>query len=310
MTASVASLGFLPMALSQGDGAEVQRPLATVVIGGLTSATLLTLIVLPCLYYILEKFHLKKMKTSTILFLLGGLLLLPTLGHSQQKLTLDEAIQTALQNNAGLKSAALDVEYQRQLKRTATEIPKTSAMLMYGQYNSVNQDNNITITQSLPFPTVFTSQSKLGAIRVQSSELKRASTENELIFQVKQVYLTIQFLMARQKLLQRQDSIFSDLVKITSLQQRTGEGTLLQKTSAEARFNEVQNMRRQNEADQKVYESQFRILLNADAVIPADESFEALNTTLLNDSTQIEKNPLLAFQNPLPTSPTRRKKLK
>ncbi|MBO9618648.1 MAG: efflux RND transporter permease subunit [Niabella sp.] len=50
MTAAVASLGFLPMALSQGAGAEVQRPLATVVIGGLVSATVLTLIVLPCLY--------------------------------------------------------------------------------------------------------------------------------------------------------------------------------------------------------------------------------------------------------------------
>jgi len=49
MTASVASLGFLPMALSQGSGAEVQRPLATVVIGGLITATILTLIVLPVL---------------------------------------------------------------------------------------------------------------------------------------------------------------------------------------------------------------------------------------------------------------------
>jgi cobalt-zinc-cadmium resistance protein CzcA len=50
MTASVASLGFLPMALSQGAGAEVQRPLATVVIGGLLLATLMTLVVLPVLY--------------------------------------------------------------------------------------------------------------------------------------------------------------------------------------------------------------------------------------------------------------------
>lgn len=50
MTALVASLGFLPMALSHGDGAEVQRPLATVVIGGLLTATILTLIVLPAIY--------------------------------------------------------------------------------------------------------------------------------------------------------------------------------------------------------------------------------------------------------------------
>ena len=50
MTALVASLGFIPMALATGTGAEVQRPLATVVIGGIISSTLLTLLVLPLLY--------------------------------------------------------------------------------------------------------------------------------------------------------------------------------------------------------------------------------------------------------------------
>jgi cobalt-zinc-cadmium resistance protein CzcA len=55
MTALVASLGFLPMALSSHAGAEVQRPLATVVIGGLVTATLLTLLVLPLLYLMMEK---------------------------------------------------------------------------------------------------------------------------------------------------------------------------------------------------------------------------------------------------------------
>jgi len=55
MTAMVASLGFLPMALSHGSGAEVQKPLATVVIGGLFSATLLTLIILPVVYLLVEK---------------------------------------------------------------------------------------------------------------------------------------------------------------------------------------------------------------------------------------------------------------
>ena len=54
MTAMVASLGFLPMALGHGAGAEVQRPLATVVIGGIISSTFLTLVVLPILYQVLE----------------------------------------------------------------------------------------------------------------------------------------------------------------------------------------------------------------------------------------------------------------
>ena len=54
-TVLVASFGFIPMALSTGAGAEVQRPLATVVIGGLVSSTLLTLFVLPVLYRLVER---------------------------------------------------------------------------------------------------------------------------------------------------------------------------------------------------------------------------------------------------------------
>jgi cobalt-zinc-cadmium resistance protein CzcA len=55
MTALVASIGFVPMAIASGTGAEVQRPLATVVIGGIISSTILTLIVLPVLYRILHR---------------------------------------------------------------------------------------------------------------------------------------------------------------------------------------------------------------------------------------------------------------
>jgi len=55
MTALVASLGFVPMAIATGTGAEVQRPLATVVIGGIISSTLLTLLVLPVLYFLAHR---------------------------------------------------------------------------------------------------------------------------------------------------------------------------------------------------------------------------------------------------------------
>jgi cobalt-zinc-cadmium resistance protein CzcA len=64
MTALVASLGFIPMALATGAGAEVQRPLATVVIGGIVSSTLLTLIVLPVLYYWFENPGSRKVRAT------------------------------------------------------------------------------------------------------------------------------------------------------------------------------------------------------------------------------------------------------
>jgi len=61
MTALVASLGFIPMAFNTGPGSEVQRPLATVVIGGLITSTFLTLLVLPIIYYWIDK---KKVKVQ------------------------------------------------------------------------------------------------------------------------------------------------------------------------------------------------------------------------------------------------------
>jgi len=57
MTATVAALGLLPAALARGVGSDVQRPLATVIVGGLVTATLLTLFVLPAMYLLIERRH-------------------------------------------------------------------------------------------------------------------------------------------------------------------------------------------------------------------------------------------------------------
>lgn len=104
MTAFVASLGFLPMALSKGEGAEVQRPLATVVIGGLLIATFLTLFVLPILYIMFQKgiSRNKKFKAAciSILVLLG---FSSQVAIAQTPISLQQAIDTALANNLSLK---------------------------------------------------------------------------------------------------------------------------------------------------------------------------------------------------------------
>ncbi len=232
-------------------------------------------------------------------------------GHGQgQPITLDQAIRTALQSNLGLQSTALEVDIQGQLKRTATEIPKTQAMLMYGQYNSLNKDNNLTLTQSIPFPTVFASQAKLGTLYVQSSEYRQAISENELTYQVKQVYQMLRYLHAQHALLLRQDSIFADLVRITSLQYKTGESTLLQKTSSETRYNEVQNLIRQNLADQHTYGSQLRILINApEEIVIVPDPYKPMTTTLVDDSSQVVSNPMLAYQRSLSSIAVQQKRV-
>ncbi len=239
------------------------------------------------------------LKSSIALLMAASCLAVQSLGQPRT-VSLEEAIQAAVKQNAGLKSVTSDIQVQEQMKRTSVDLPKTQAMLMYGQYNSLNNDNNITITQSLPFPTVFTSQSKLHELRIENSHFRKATTLNELVFQVKQVGQMLYYLSAREALLKKQDSLFADLVRITTVQLATGEGTLLQKTSAETRYNEVQNQYRQNTADQLTYRAQLKVLINAaDEVSLAPAQFLPLTTTLMNDSTEVAANPQLAYQRSL-----------
>jgi len=161
LTAAVASLGFLPMALSHGSGAEVQKPLATVVIGGLISATLLTLFILPILYVIFEK-PMKRMKRKNLSLLILLLFSFPNL-FAQEVLNYDKAAQLLTERNGRYKSALLEQGKQELIGKSNSGIPSTTINGMIGQYNSsYKKDNNITINQTIPFPTSFREEKNLG----------------------------------------------------------------------------------------------------------------------------------------------------
>lgn len=264
MTASVASLGFLPMALSGTAGAEVQKPLATVVIGGLITSTLLTLVVLPVLYIYFEKIRQKPRH-------MNKLLLLPLLGlglqsNAQDKpYSLQECVQTALQQNRDIAAGQADVLGSRQLRATATDIGKTELMLQYGQYNSyVKNDNNISITQTIPFPSVFGAQTKLADAGIRSSELKLAAGKNELVYQVKAAWHQLQYLHSWQQRLQEQDSIYIQFARAANVKLRTGESTLLEKTAAENQQQQLKTQLQQVKADIRLYGARLQTLMHTD----------------------------------------------
>ena len=150
MTAAVASMGFLPMALSTTAGAEVQKPLATVVIGGLISSTLLTLIVLPVIYFLAEKKKYSSSRKTT----LALIVLLMLAGNQQvqaqsQALTLESAIDSALQRNELLQNARLDIERATHRQKGATTLGPTTLSLAYGQINTAVNDTYLSIDQEL-----------------------------------------------------------------------------------------------------------------------------------------------------------------
>ncbi|OYZ58412.1 MAG: CusA/CzcA family heavy metal efflux RND transporter, partial [Sphingobacteriales bacterium 24-40-4] len=305
MTAAVASLGFLPMAISNSSGAEVQRPLATVVIGGLITATLLTLIVLPVLYILFErKRKSAEVKSglsalSVILILLFGGMLLPINSSAQsiagRKITLDQAIDEAVKNNSSLRAAIYEIDIQKSLKKGSVNLDRTSITYQKGQINSSNQDNHFLISQKTEFPTVYSSQSRLADQRIKSSERFFAITENDLIRQVKSVYYELVYLRGKERLFTYQDSLYSNLVKASDLRYRTGESNRLEKVTSETQLMELKNAIIQNQADILIAQNRLQTLLNTKERLSVDDLLIKRPLEIPQDSSAIAQNPYLKF---------------
>ncbi len=146
MTAAVASFGFLPMALSDRAGAEVQRPLATVVIAGLISSTILTLLVLPILYQWMEKRNLKRLTVVPVILMA----LLPCSVQAQEKesMRIEEALNQIRQIHPQVVVASLQADYATALKGTARSLPKTFAEIDAGENQGPYFDLRFTAIQS------------------------------------------------------------------------------------------------------------------------------------------------------------------
>jgi len=272
MTASVASLGFLPMALSTGDGAEVQRPLATVVIGGLISATLLTLLVLPCLYVYFEKWFGKGMKPVVASLALLALAFFPNNATAQMPLTLDEAIVQAKSNNLQIKSGTYQIQLQQTLHGAAYEIPKMNFGAQLGQYNSNQFDQGFSVTQEIPGFRNRRAGIALAEANTRAAELSLIVTTNDLTYQVRSVWYELAYLLEKQRLLQSQDTLLAGFVRAAEIRLRTGESNTLEKATAEAQLGEVRNQLAQVVSDIQIVQVRLQTLLNAaqPVSIPAD----------------------------------------
>ena len=299
MTAFVASLGFLPMALSHGSGAEVQKPLATVVIGGLLTATLLTLMVLPVLYWFFEKMGKSKTPISVGATVLLLCMLIPSFSNAQTNssgVTLQQAIDGAIKNNASIKAGNYEIDYSKALKKTSTDIGKTNLSLIHGQYNSIKTDNNISVSQSIPFPTLFSSQNQLNKANIKGNELKLQVTQNELINQVKSVYHYLEFLQAERNLLMSQDSIYTSFSNAANSRFKAGESNFLEKTTAETQLMEVKNLLAQNQSNTLIYQSQLQALMNSKVSVQVEQkAITKMELSIPNDSTAYSLNPYLLY---------------
>jgi cobalt-zinc-cadmium resistance protein CzcA len=297
MTAAVAAFGFFPMAFSTSAGAEVQKPLATVVIGGLLSATLLTLIVLPALYILFSSKRKVKGSVASVVLLIALFSFNNVNAQSPtpKQFSVDDAINTALKNNLEMQSRQLNVQSSVTLKKSVFELPKTNINFQFGQYNSINQDKAFQINQSIPFPTYYSAKSNLYKAELQGSQFQQQATANEIKAQAQYWFYQLQYLQNAKKQLQSLDSLYNDFVSASALRYKTGETNLLEKTTAETKRGQLSLLLQQNQTDYTTAYNSLKTLMNASEEFTIDNTgnFQPLVLSNALDTSMIANNAAL-----------------
>jgi len=237
LTAGAAAMGFLPMAISTGAGAEVQRPLATVVIGGLITSTMLTMIALPLLFELFYnvkgiKFFPFRLVRSNF-FVVLVLICIPVVTSFGQNpnLKLNDVIDVALHNNKQVAAYMLKVEESKALRKTAFAPDKT--VFSYG-----TDQNNIAekgyplkvwgVEQSFSFPTLYSAEGESRQIEVSIAEANWNIQKNDLIKRVSFSYFDYQTLLNKQRLYQTLDSLYNVLLANSEKRAQIGDVSRLE----------------------------------------------------------------------------------
>jgi len=331
LTASVASLGFLPMALSTSAGAEVQKPLATVVIGGLISATLLTLLVLPVLYTFFTKdgepnpekaaeaAEKAKYAAETgeapapvaspapALAALALTLLLPLAGRAQTTLgstagqpaplSIGQALQAGYGQNLSLQTAGLQVEQQRALVRTGFELPRTVVDVQYGQVSGPLNDHTFNIIQQAAFPGVYAAQRRLLESQGLGAQQQARLSRRNLAQAIRSNYYLLLVTYRRAALLRRQDSLYRRAARAARIRYQVGETNRLAQVAAEARARELENRLLTVLTDLDVQRQQLGQLLGGVGAAAIDTTAAAVAPLAPADTAALspESNPTLGL---------------
>jgi cobalt-zinc-cadmium resistance protein CzcA len=298
LTASAAALGFLPMALSSSAGAEVQRPLATVVIGGLFTATILTMIVLPVLFKVFDGKELKRnglkkeqSKTYLILFLLSTSLAFAQNSNAE----LDSLIVKGIANNKGLKASQLQVDKYEANIKSAYTFEKTNIYYNYDENNlafNSKQLNVFGVQQRFSFPTVYGAQKKVYETEYEKEKASFEIQKSKLSLEISKVYNHIVYLQNQEKLYFYLDSLYQNFSKASNRRFELGETNYLEKITAQAKFRQIKTSLSQIKSDKSAhYDLLYSLIQKEDKIVLKNNSI----TPLLNVTEEAIKDIHFAY---------------
>lgn len=299
MTAAVASLGFLPMAISTSGGAEVQRPLATVVIGGLLTATFLTLVILPILYFWLETWNNRKSNARRLSkkALLTTLILGLSFTAQAQELTvdLDSAISIAIQNHPKIKAANLEVAKNRSLQNLKYNLGLTNVNyqgdgLVDKQFGQ--QVSQIGIVQNFKNPSITKSANKLQDELTLQSAVSQQLSIGELKWEVRQLYCDIQYRKELKKLYASLSNTYSDYYEKAKVRVEVGAANAIESLTIKAKWNEYQLLLSQVKIELSQLKKEFQLVLKYETPLAIADSLEVQSFSTILDA---DSNLLVQF---------------
>lgn len=283
LTGLVASLGFVPMAIAKSAGAEVQRPLATVVIGGLIVSTILTLLVIPVFYrivntipYAIKKFWRKTGKVLSVILVL--LLITPATYAADREnvtsVTLSEAIDIAMKNHPRLKTAVAAIDRSRAARGEAWDPGATTVNYSWGQLNGeARNDNQLEISQSLGSLMTPFYKNVLIDKQVATSEYYREMVKKEITAEVKRAWAYYQYASNLCSLYREQNQLTTRLKQAGELRYEQGEITQLERNMTTTLATEMYTRLMQAEEDLQLAIRRFTWACYAESpVIPADST--------------------------------------
>lgn len=292
LTATAAALGFLPMAISTSLGAEVQRPLATVVIGGLFTATFLTLIVLPVIYYWVEQKRELKLSKNLIM----SVVVLMGIGQMnaqelKQPLSIEQTLELAIANNSDLKAESLKVDQSESLINSAFSFDKTELYYNYDKNNMAYNDLPLQvfgISQDFRFPTVYGADRRLNKAQYQLQKSEYNKVFQQLKHNVYEAYYTLSYAKHKVETYRYLDSLYENFANSANRRFELGETNYLEMITAKSKQHQLKSLFKQAQQEAIMYYEDLRKVVQVDTLTIANEALKKLELQELDLNSQVD----------------------
>jgi cobalt-zinc-cadmium resistance protein CzcA len=281
LTAASTAVGFLPMAISTSAGSEVQRPLATVVIGGLITSTMLTMIMLPILYALINSnkpfrwFKKNKAIVTAVLFLV---LIFPKPVKAQQEpeyieISIEDAVELTKKNNPQIKNAQLSVDAAQKLKKGALNLGPTEFIYQKGQLNSSLIDQSFEINQSLGSLLTHYQTVKYNGAQINLSKTESDLIERKIIAEARIAYFRWIYQINKLKINHDIATYYKEMVRIAQAKYEYGESNLLEQVRVETEYAAIKNELLKSNEELLLAENALKQIMNQDGCfIPSSDS--------------------------------------